>query len=435
MNGCVIAAPSSGSGKTTITLGLLRALRNRGVPISSGKAGPDFIDPQFHAIASGAKCYNFDPWAMRSDLLLSQQQRLQQGEKLLVIEAMMGLFDGAADGTGSAGDLAKLLGLPVILVVDCAKLSHSVAAIVSGFSNFRDDVHVCGVILNKVASARHEDMLRRALSDQSIKVFGAVYRDKEFQLPERHLGLVQAGEHEEIEQFIDCVAASVEKSLDVEQIIESAQGAGVSAGVSNVTPSVPGLPPLGQHIAIARDVAFAFCYEHILDNWRHMGADISFFSPLHDEAPDNAADAIYLPGGYPELSAEKLSHCANFKSSMGNAANNNKLIYGECGGYMMLGEGIIDQDGRSHPMLGLLPLETSFADRKRQLGYRKLTPKDGFLFDVGLLAHEFHYSTVHKAGRVSPLFSVSDAAGNRLGDRGMRVGNVAGSYMHVIDRV
>lgn len=430
MSGCLIAAPSSGSGKTTITLGLLRALKNRGVAISSGKAGPDFIDPQFHSIASGAKCYNFDPWAMRNNFLIEQQKRLQESASLLIVEAMMGLFDGAADGTGSAGDLATLLNLPVILVVDCSKLSHSVAAIVSGFSNFRDGVHVGGVILNKVASARHEKMLRSALSDQSIEVFGALSRNDEFQLPERHLGLVQACEHVEIVEFIDKVASDIERSLDVERIIEVAQG--ISS--TNTVPPVSRLPPLGQNIAVARDVAFAFSYEHVLDGWRGMGAEVRFFSPLNDEGPGSAADAVYLPGGYPELYAEKLSNCTNFKSGMRDAAHENKLIYGECGGYMVLGEKIIDSDGRSHPMLDLLPLETSFASRKRQLGYRKLLPKKGFLWDGSLRGHEFHYSTIHKAGRVETLFSVSDAEDNELGDMGMRVGNVAGSYMHVIDR-
>lgn len=430
MSGCLIAAPSSGSGKTTITLGLLRALRSRGISISSGKAGPDFIDPQFHAIASGEKCYNFDPWAMRSDHLIGQAHDLQDGEKLLVIEAMMGLFDGAADGTGSAGDLATLLDLPVILVIDCSKLSHSVAAIVSGFSNFRDDVNVCGVILNKVASARHEKMLRRALSNQPIDVFGAVYRRDEFQLPERHLGLVQAGEHAEIEQFIDGVAQDIEHSLDLERIVD------LAGGTSSATKVLPtkGLPPLGQNIAVAQDVAFAFSYEHILNGWRKMGAEISFFSPLNDEGPLDTADAIYLPGGYPELHAEKLSRCTNFKSTMLNAADKNTLIYGECGGYMVLGDALIDADGKSHEMLGLLPLETSFANRKRQLGYRKLLPKGGFVWDVPLRGHEFHYSTIHKAGKAESLFSAFDAEDNALDDMGMRIGNVAGSYMHVIDR-
>lgn len=430
MSGCLIAAPSSGSGKTTITLGLLRALRNRGSSVSSGKAGPDFIDPQFHAIASGEKCYNFDPWAMRSDFLIEQHARLQKSESLLIVEAMMGLFDAAADGSGSAGDLATLLDLPVILVVDCSKLSHSVAAIVSGFSNFCDDVNVCGVILNKVASSRHERMLRSALSSQSVEVFGAIHRNDEFQLPERHLGLVQAGEHVEIEKFIDNVASNIEQSLDLDRIIEVARG--ISSPIS--IPAGSSLSPLGQKIAVARDVAFAFSYEHILDGWRRVGAEMSFFSPLNDEVPSYDADAVYLPGGYPELHAEKLSNCTNFKSGMGNAADENKIIYGECGGYMVLGEAVIDSDGLSHPMLGLLPLETSFANRKRQLGYRKILPKNGFLWHGPLRGHEFHYSTIHKAGSAEALFSVSDAEDNKLGDMGMRIGNIAGSYMHVIDR-
>ncbi|WP_162652560.1 cobyrinate a,c-diamide synthase [Lentilitoribacter sp. Alg239-R112] len=429
MSGCVIAAPSSGSGKTTITLGLLRALKNRGISIASGKAGPDFIDPQFHAIASGAKCYNFDPWAMRPELLIGQKNRLQSPDNFLLIEAMMGLFDGAADGTGSAGDLAALLNLPVILVVDCSKLSHSVAAIVSGFAHFRDDVHICGVILNKVASTRHEKMLRGALSSQSIEIFGAIHRDDRFKLPERHLGLVQAGEHLKIEQFIEDVASHIEQNLDMQRIIDVAD-----SKHSAQIPTVNALPPIAQNIAVASDMAFSFSYEHILTGWRDMGAELSFFSPLNDQTPSQNAKAIYLPGGYPELYAEKLSNCTSFRSAMRKAANEDKLIYGECGGYMVLGERLIDAHGVSHPMLGLLPLETSFASRKRQLGYRKLHPKNNLLWDGPLRGHEFHYSTVHKADHVEPLFSAGDAEDNALGDRGMRVGHVAGSYMHVVDR-
>ena len=431
MNGCLIAASASGSGKTTLTLGLLRALRNRGVLIAPGKAGPDFIDPQFHAMASGVKCYNFDPWAMRFDFLIGQGNRLQKSKDLLIIEAMMGLFDGASDGTGSAADLAILLDLPVIFVVDCSKLSHSVSALVSGFCNFRDDVDICGVILNRVASARHEKMLREALSHQSTEIFGALYRQDEFQLPERHLGLVQADEHKEIEQFIDNVASNIEQNIDVERIVEIAQ-----RGLSpRSVPSVSCLPPLGQKIAVARDVAFAFCYEHILDGWREMGAEISFFSPLGDEAPPDDADAIYLCGGYPELHAEKLSNCSNFRSGIVKAADENKIIYGECGGYMVLGEGLITSDGLSHKMLGLLPLVTSFADKKRQLGYRKLLPKNDFLWEGLLRGHEFHYSTIHKTGDAEALFSAYDAEDNALGEVGMRIRHIAGSYMHVIDWV
>lgn len=210
MSGLLIAAPSSGAGKTTVTLGLLRALKRNGYAIAPGKAGPDYIDPAFHAAASGETCLNFDPWGMRSELLLANAAIHRFGGKDLVIEAMMGLFDGAADGRGSAADLASILGLSVVLVVDCARASHSVAALVSGFANFRIDTRVVGVILNRVGSDRHERMLREALGGIRMPVMGVIRSDASLHLPERHLGLVQAGEHRELDAFIDRAAAIVE---------------------------------------------------------------------------------------------------------------------------------------------------------------------------------------------------------------------------------
>ncbi|MDP2734152.1 MAG: cobyrinate a,c-diamide synthase, partial [Hoeflea sp.] len=299
MTGIMIAAPQSGSGKTTVTLGLLRALKRRGVALAPGKAGPDYIDPAFHAAASGETCLNYDPWAMRGDLLLANASLQSQGGRMLVIEAMMGLFDGAADGSGSAGDLAGLLGLPVILVIDCARMSHSVAALAHGFAHFHPDVLMPGVILNRVASVRHEGMLRQALEKARIEVIGALPMVEKLSLPARHLGLVQAGENTELAALIDSAADLVESRIDLNMLIKLAQRAQPKAAPANI----PRLPPPGQKIAVARDIAFAFAYEHMLLGWQRRGAEISFFSPLNNEAPADGCDAVVLPGGYPELHA------------------------------------------------------------------------------------------------------------------------------------
>jgi cobyrinic acid a,c-diamide synthase len=428
MNGLMIAAPSSGSGKTTVTLGLMRALKRRGVPIAPGKAGPDYIDPAFHAAASGRPCFNYDPWAMRRDLLLDNAATAAEDGSMLVVEAMMGLFDGAADGSGSPADLAAALGLAVILVVDCARLSHSVAALVRGYAAHRDDIRVAGVILNKVGSDRHETMLRDALDRLGVSIFGVLRQDSALQLPERHLGLVQAREHAALEVFIDHAAARVASGCDLEAI--QAAAAPLRARPSTAAKR---LKPLGQRIAVARDVAFAFCYEHLLFGWRGQGAEISFFSPLEDEAPEAGAEAIYLPGGYPELHADQLAAASRFREAMRSAAGQGTRIFGECGGYMALGEGLVAADGSGYEMLGLLPLVTSFAERKRHLGYRRVTPLDNAYFDGPMTAHEFHYATIVSEGAAEPLFAVEDAAGLDLGRAGLRRGHVAGSFMHLID--
>lgn len=429
MSGLLIAAPASGSGKTTFTLGLLRALRQRGIGVASGKAGPDYIDPAFHAAAAGSPCLNFDPWAMRAELLSANSSLHRAGGRMLVIEGMMGLFDGAADGTGTPADLAALLGLPIVLVIDVSRMSHSVAAVVHGFANFRADIRIAGVVLNRVASERHEGMLRRALEAVRMPVLAVIGNDKSLALPERHLGLVQAGEHAALEQFIDSAASTVSKACDFELLLRAAQQNVVRPTAANIER----LMPLGQRIAVARDTAFAFCYEHMLLGWRRRGAEISFFSPLADEAPAADADAVYLPGGYPELHAETLANANRFQAGLRDAAKQGVRIFGECGGYMVLGDGLVDAAGTRHGMLGLLPVVTSYEKRQRHLGYRRLTPLGGSFFEKPMTAHEFHYSTIVSEGEADRLFAVRDALGADLGTAGLQRGNVAGSYMHLID--
>jgi cobyrinic acid a,c-diamide synthase len=429
MKGLIVAAPASGSGKTTVTLGLLRALRDLDVEIAPAKAGPDYIDPAYHAVASGVPCVNLDPWAMRPDLISALASRHTEGGKMLVVEGMMGLFDGAMDGRGSAADLATHLSLPVILVLDCARQSHSIAALVCGFRDFRRNVMIAGLILNRVGSARHEAMLRWALEPVGVPVLGSVPRDEKLQLPERHLGLVQAGEHVDLDNFVAHAGAVISERIDLKRIQQIAGRYGSSESMANIAR----IPPLGQRIAVARDNAFAFSYLHLLDGWRRRGAEISFFSPLADEAPPEDSDAVYLPGGYPELHAGRLAQATNFAAGIRRAVARGALVYGECGGYMVLGESIEDAAGEKHAMLGLLPVETSFAQRRLHLGYRRIEPLAAAPFQTSLTAHEFHYASIVREGDAARLFRVRDALGDDLGEAGLRVGSVCGSYMHVID--
>jgi cobyrinic acid a,c-diamide synthase len=437
--GLMIAAPHSGSGKTIISLALLRAFKQNGLDIRAAKAGPDYIDRAFHELSSGQPSVNLDPWAMspeRCRYLASLQIRMQKGTQseapgFLLVESMMGLFDGAMDGTGSGADLAQALAIPVVLVVDAARQSHSIAALVRGFRDHDHSIRLCGVILNRVGSERHETMLRQALTDIDVSVLGVVRRNSNLELPERHLGLVQAGEIDSIEEFIETAAAQIANECDLNALIkcfQPVQGANIQTGKK---PREMVSPP-GQNIAVAFDQAFSFIYPHLLSDWRNQGAHVSFFSPLANEGPGLDADAVFLPGGYPELHAGKLSNSYQFTSLMEKARLRNSLIYGECGGYMVLGSGLTDKEGIRHKMLGFLQLETSFEKRKLHLGYRIIEPYNWFFAGSILKAHEFHYTSAIKQNG-SPLFKAKDATGKSLSDQGLVEGSVMGSYMHLID--
>jgi cobyrinic acid a,c-diamide synthase len=421
--GLIIAAPSSGSGKTLFTLGLLRALKNRGVNVVSAKAGPDYIDPAFHAAASGHPCINLDYWAMGERAVRIHTQVQAAGADFLIIEGVMGLFDGPSGAKGSTADLAVALQLPVLFVVDASRQGQSIAALVEGFRSFRPDVDLCGVILNRVSSDRHEAMLRDAIAPLGVPVLGALRQSDSLNLPSRHLGLVQAQENQRLETFIESAALRVTRETNLDKILESAsppESNGASASI---------LKPPGKTIAIARDDAFSFIYEQLLKDWRNIDVEFKFFSPLANEAPP-VAEACFLPGGYPELHAGKIAANTTFLNGLRNFKG---LIYGECGGYMVLGDGLVDASGQKHAMAGLLPLTTTLAKRKLSLGYRQLTPLNTWdKCNQPLRGHEFHYSIIESQGGGLPLFHAKDAAGNDLGQIGQRVGNVMGSYAHII---
>lgn len=416
----VVAAPCSGSGKTVVTLGLLRALRDRGLRVASAKVGPDYIDPRFHEAASGRPCFNLDPWAMDGALVSSLLADLAGDADIVVIEGVMGLFDGPQGAPGSTASLAEALGLPVLLAVDARHQGQSVAALVHGFVSFRPCLRLAGVILNRVASPRHEAMLSDALGD---RLLGCLRHDDSLVLPSRHLGLVQAAENQQLEGFISRAASAVARETVLDRIL------GLAAQTSGESAIRESLPPFGQSIAVARDPGFAFAYPHLLHHWQRAGAVLHFFSPLADEAPQAAADAVFLPGGYPELHAGRLAGNRHFLDGL---RRHRGQIYGECGGYMVLGEALIDADGRSHAMAGLLPVVTSFASRKLHLGYRRLRPLPGAPWQTPLRGHEFHYSTLVSEGAGDRLFEAADAAGQPLPPMGLRRGRVCGSYAHLI---
>lgn len=443
--GLVLAAPASGSGKTTVTLALIRALARAGVRVASAKAGPDYIDPAFHAAAGGRACINLDGWAMPAPLLSTLAAGLATNADVVLCEGVMGLLDGAvAPGQpghapltdGSTAALAARLGWPVVLVVDAKGMAASAGAIVRGFRDARADVTVAGVIFTRAGPGAHADTLRAAVAALApgVPVLGVLPRSSDLALPSRHLGLVQAGEHPDLEAFLERAADLAEAHIDLAALRAVARRAVMGPALA---PAVM-LPPPGQRIAVARDQAFAFVYPALLDGWRGAGAEVLPFSPLADEAPAADADAIYLPGGYPELHAGALAGAGRFMGGVRAAARRGAFVFGECGGYMVLGRGLEDADGRRHAMAGLLPVETSFARPRLHLGYRAVATLAATPFGPAgtrLRGHEFHYAeTVREAGTgpAGALFSVRDARGRDLGPVGRRAGSVAGSFLHLI---
>lgn len=434
--GLILAAPASGSGKTLVTAGLARHLLRRGLSVATAKAGPDFIDPTFHAAASGKPCLNLDLWGMRPATLAALVAELEASADIVLCEGVMGLFDGTGrDGeAGSTAELARVTGWPVVLVVDARGQGASAAALLRGFAGHQPSVPVSGVIFNRVSSERHRALLAGAAARHlpGLACLGTLPADPRLALPSRHLGLVPAAENSDADAVLERCAAHIGASVDVEGLLNLSL-----RSVFTLTARAAPVPPLGRRIAVARDAAFCFAYHAVLEGWRSEGAELAFFSPLADEPPDAEADAVYLPGGYPELWADRLASAEVFTTGLRRAAANGVVIYGECGGYMVLGDALIDREGRSRPMSGLLQLVTSFAERRLHLGYRRAILLTGTPLgtpDTAFRGHEFHYATIGRQGAGTPLFAVFDSADEHLGAYGLRQGSVFGSFLHLIDR-
>ena len=433
--GLMIAGLASGSGKTTVTLGLLRALARRGNAPAAGKTGPDYIDSGFLSAAAGRKAINLDQFAMSKPLLA--HLAADQAGDTLIIEGVMGLFDGANGHAGSSAALAEALDIPVILVMDIRHTAQTAAMIAAGIAGLLPAGRIAGVILNHVASPRHLALVSEALAAYQISLFGSVPTRDGLAIPSRHLGLVQAADFDNagVEQILDHAADLIEEYCDLDAILDAAQVLPSADKAVAALPlplaNAPAINPPAKTIAVANDAAFGFAYHHLLAGWQQQGAEIRPFSPLNDEKPADDADFIFLPGGYPELHLPTLSKNRQFLAGLTKAAKADIPIYGECGGYMVLGTGITDESGNRFDMAGLIDVETSFANKKRHLGYRKFMPIDAFFWDGPFLGHEFHYTNVVSASG-TPLFIAHDANDKPLGMAGLRKGSVAGSYLHII---
>ncbi|MEG3166009.1 cobyrinate a,c-diamide synthase [Sphingomonas sp. PB2P19] len=431
--GLIVSAPRSGGGKTVVTIGLQRALIRRGFRVGGAKTGPDYIDPAFHAAATGRASRNLDGFAMTPATIAALVVDLADDVDLIVAEGAMGLYDGLPHGaaTGATADIARSLDWPVLLVLDAAAAAQTVAAVAHGLARFPGAPAIMGAVINRCASPRHRRMIEAGFARIGMPLFGFLPTDPRMTLPSRHLGLVQAGETADLETRIEAMADCVDEHLDLESII--AASGGVKAVAAEVRLAGTRFRPPGQRIAIARDAAFAFLYPHLLDGWRRAGAEIAWFSPLADEAPADDADACWLPGGYPELHAGTLAGNAGFLRGL-RAFARTRPVHGECGGYMVLGQTLRDADGVVHAMAGLLPVDTSFADRRLTLGYRRVTWREATAFsDAGETrrGHEFHYATI-TGGAPANLAEITDGEGAVLPVAGHREGQITGSFFHLI---
>jgi len=440
----LVGAASSGSGKTVSVAGLLRAFVKRGLRVTPAKSGPDYIDPRFHAIAARRPGPNLDTWAMPPSLVHELLREAQHDSDLVLIESAMGLFDGAPSAggcAGSAADIAAQHRVPVLLVLDVARQFQTAAAVVRGLATHHPDVVVAGVVLNRVASERHSGPIVQAIQSLEIPVVGCIRENAELALPSRHLGLVQADEHAELDAWLDRVAQLFESQLDLDRVLELARGGPVppreASGRSAQSFPSSGLAAVaapGRRVALASDAAFSFMYPHVLRAWGRLGVEVVRFSPLADEAPPLGCDACWLPGGYPELHASVLARAARFRAGLHEFARLHP-VHGECGGYMVLGRQLEDAGGVRHRMVGLLGHSTSFARRRLHIGYREAhwrEPAPAGFRASRVRGHEFHYASVSDPGSDAPCADLFDATGRALGPAGGRRGTVTGTFFHAI---
>ncbi len=419
-------------GKTTVTLGLLAALRRRGLTVQPFKVGPDFIDPGHHTQVAGRVCRNLDGWMLSREANLAIFRRHACRAEVAVVEGVMGLFDGydGLDEAGSTAQMAKWLSLPVLLVVDARAMARSAAALVQGFSAFDPNLSLAGVVFNRIGGGTHLKYLKQALAQlKKVRCFGGLPRDAELAIPERHLGLTTAEDHNLGPQYLEHLANLMEAHLDLEGL----WAALLPLTVTEASPQGAVSPFV--RLGVARDQAFCFYYPENLEWLKHYGAELVPFSPLQDRHLPENLQGIYLGGGYPELFVRQLLENQTLKAAIKEQAEAGMPIYAECGGLMFLSQEIEDLQGTSHPMVGVLPFKVRMLPRLRSLGYREITlTAAGLLGPAGSRArgHEFHYSEiVNEAGAIQKLYRVTPRQGGEPTAEGFCYKNVLASYVHL----
>jgi len=430
----IIAGTQSGVGKTTISIGIMAALKARGLAVQPFKAGPDFIDPAYHTFVTGRVSRNLDGWMMGKKAVSEVHARAGADADISVIEGVMGLFDGIGKGQaeGSTAEVAKLTGSPVVLVVDARSMAGSAAAVVKGFETLDPGVNIAGVILNRVGSERHESLLRAAIKSHCrAKVIGAIPRDETLDIPSRHLGLTTDVAGILRKKFVRTLTESIEKHVDMGALLKLAAKAKDSANAVSQTKITA---PVAR-LAIAMDEAFCFYYRDNLELLESYGMEIVPFSPLKDDGLPEGVKGVYIGGGYPEMYARGLGFNDFVKHDIKAAADAGLPIYAECGGLMYLTRGITDLEGVFYPMAGVFPAKTRMLDRRKALGYREVTVTgNDIIFPAGKKArgHEFHYSEISTMpAKVKTAYSVTKAGDSKETREGYTFKNVLASYVHL----
>jgi cobyrinic acid a,c-diamide synthase len=433
MKAIVIAGAASGVGKTTVATAIMGALTARGYKVQPFKVGPDYIDPSYHSVVCGVPCRNLDSWLLTSEAIQELFHRATVGKDIAVIEGVMGLYDGAGgdDEAGSTAQLAKLLGLPVVLVVDASKASRSVGAMALGFKAFDPTLNLAGVILNGIAGDLHLELARPSLDHAGVRYLGYMPGRPEFTLPERHLGLIPTAEGRVAAEYYQHLATQAAATVDLDGLLAIAGDARVpEAPAHTLFPVVPVTPKAA--IAVAMDQAFNFYYPDSLDLLTAWGAELVPFRLLEDTALPLNASGVYIGGGFPEMFAEPLAANVGMRASIRAAAERRLPIYAECGGLMYLGQGIEDLEGRYYAMAGVLPGQSVIKGTRLTLGYRtvKAIQNNCLLADGETVrGHEFHFSSVQdNTATVSSAYEVLDQPGRR---EGFVVHNVLASYIHI----
>lgn len=433
----VIAATNSGAGKTSISLGLTRALTRRGLRVQTFKVGPDFLDPTYLSMASERTCYNLDSWMMGRDYLPKLFARATKDADIAIIEGVMGLYDGASSTSleGSTAEVAGILNAPIALIANARGLSRSFAAMVKGFASFEEEICISAVIANRCGSERHKKWLADSLAGAELpEMIGAFERQSFPELPSRHLGLVTADSETLKSEVIDRLADICEQNIDIDDLIELASKThALDVGDEQVPNS-----PQNICLGIAKDSAFHFYYPDNLQALERAGCQLVEFSPINDASLPENLDGLYIGGGYPEEFAEALSENQNMRNSIANFAASGKTIYAECGGLMYLGKKLVNNVGEEFPMAGLLDFDTKMLDRFKTLGYVNVELLQDSLWGQkggDIRGHEFHYSEI--TGDIpgdtdsQRAYLIKRRSGSESSIEGYQKGTILASYAHL----
>ncbi|HPN84657.1 MAG TPA: cobyrinate a,c-diamide synthase [Victivallales bacterium] len=424
-----ISGTNSGCGKTTVSIALIAALSQRGFKVAPFKCGPDYIDTSYLKEAAKAEAINLDTWMMGDEGVKSSFYRNSKHSDIAVLEGVMGLFDGARVNSleGSTAGCAKILGIPVILVVNAGGSAGSIAALVSGFKNFSKDINVSGVIANNVGGSSHERIIHEALKNHGLPpLLGTLPKNKNFAIPERHLGLKPFCENTKREEWFEMLAVTAEKNFDINRIIEN------SRLEKNEFKENP-YPKPSQKIALARDEAFNFYYPDNIHHLRMAGFEFVEFSPLRDTRLPDGTDVVYIGGGFPEVFASQLADNCEIRRTIKDFAEAGGKIYAECGGMMFLCRSLRNSQGIEFPMCGVLPAKTHMGDQKSALGYREVETIYPLPFcNAGTIirGHEFHWSEISLERELPSLYKCRDSKGN-VWKTGISLGSVSASYIHL----